>query len=71
MKQIYIAISVLLFSLGAFVYTSYASSALSSSCNKSCGSAEECIDGADYLKSAWTNCHIYPDGSCAVYGAHC
>lgn len=72
MKNLSMSITMLLFSLAMFVYTTNASNLSASSCNKSCGSVSDCESGSSFeLDQGWSDCYIYPDGSCAVYGAYC
>lgn len=76
MKQIYIAIGVLLVSLTLFVYTTNATPALSnggSPCDKTCGSIAACLTGGTPI-CGWTNCDINVPGApggCSVSGTFC
>lgn len=75
MKQIYIAIGVLLVSLTLFVYTTNATSAVSnggSPCDRNCNDVTSCDFGDPGLICGWTDCTTHhPTEPCVVSGTFC
>lgn len=73
MKHLYLSIGTLIMSLAFLYYADQvkADSIMNTQCDKNCGSVANCKIGAGYLQAGWTNCDIYEDGSCAVFGSFC